>query len=47
MANKKPMKAKSNARGKQKYLHTEIEHFDITKHGGVVSLRGPRDGLLQ
>src|SRR5438034_2773962 len=36
MANKIPMKAKANARAKQKYLNAAIEHCDITKQSGIV-----------
>src|ERR1041384_3878854 len=38
MANKKPMKAKANARAKQKYLNSTIEHFDITRQTAIVPL---------
>src|SRR5256886_9430503 len=35
----KPMKARPSARSsKKKFLNRPIEHFDITKHSGVVSL---------
>src|SRR5438034_3798983 len=38
MANKIPMKAKANARAKQKYLNAAIEHCDITRQPGIVPL---------
>src|SRR5688572_32734248 len=39
MANKKPLKAKSNTRNsKRKYLSQQIEHFDITKMSNVVPM---------
>src|SRR2546421_6190116 len=39
MANKKPMKAKQNAKtSKKKFLNAQIEHIDITRLPGIVPL---------